>query len=180
MPRRFFRRVSNNYLQKQEKPWYLRPFSSVMAHPTFFSVSRRSICGALWAGLFVALIPMPAQTVAAALLALLLRVNLPVAVVAVWVTNPITMLPIFYFEYGLGCLILDLPMQAFDINLSWDWLAEELQGKWKPLLLGSFITATVTASLAYVAVSVTWRWLVTLRYRKRRQAGLTARRDQSL
>jgi len=180
MPRRFFRQVSDNYRRKGEQPWYLRPFKAALAHPTFFSVSRRSVCGALWVGLFIGLLPLPGQTVIAPLIALLLRVNLPVAIVVVWITNPLTMLPIFYFEYRLGCLILDLPIQPFYINLSWDWLAQELQDKWQPLLLGSFITATVTASIAYVTVSVVWRTLVTIRYRKRRRSGVGARENQSL
>jgi uncharacterized protein (DUF2062 family) len=180
MLRHFFRQVSNNYRQKGEQPWYLRPFKALLAHPTFFSVSRRSVCGALWVGLFIGLLPLPGQTIIAPLVALLLRVNLPVAIVAVWITNPLTMLPIFYSEYRLGCLILDLPIQPFDINLSWDWLAQELTDKWRPLLLGSFITATLTASIAYVAVSVLWRTLVTIRYRRRRTPTAGARRDQSL
>ena len=182
MPRRFFRQVSDNYRPKGEQPWYLRPFQALLAHPTFFSVSRRSVCGALWVGLFIGLLPLPGQTIIAPLLALLLRVNLPVAIVSVWVTNPLTMLPIFYFEYQLGCLILDLPLQVqpLDINLSWDWLARELQDKWRPLLLGSFITATLTASIAYVTVSVVWRTLVTIRYRKRRASSPRALRDQPL
>ena len=180
MPRRFFRQVSDNYRQKGERPWYLRPFRALLAHPTFFSVSRRSVCGALWVGLFIGLLPLPGQTIIAPLVALLLRVNLPVAIVSVWITNPLTMLPVFYFEYRLGCLILDLPIQPFDIKLSWEWLAQELQDKWRPLLLGSFITATVTASTAYVTVSVVWRTLVTIRYRKRRGSAPPPRRNQPL
>lgn len=179
MPRRFFRRVSAGYLRKEPRPWFLRPFRSLLAHPTFFSVSRRSVSGALWIGLLIALLPLPGQTVIAPLIAILLRVNLPIATVSVWLTNPLTMLPIFYFEYRLGCLILDIPVQSFHIDLSLDWLAQELQGRWKPLLLGSFITATVTASLAYVTISMIWRVAVTTRYRSRRPGGLTARRDES-
>lgn len=146
----------------------LRPFKAMLAHPTFFSVSRRSIAGAAWAGLFIALLPLPGQTVIAALVALVLRVNLPIAVLSVWLTNPLTMLPIFYWEYRLGSLILELPLKPFSIELSWAWLAAELQDMWRPLLLGAFITATVVASTAYVLINLTWRLVVTARYRRRR------------
>ncbi len=166
MPRRFFRRVSSGYLRK-ERAWYLRPFDVLLAHPTFLSVSRRSIAGAIWVGLFIALLPLPGQTVIALLTALLLRVNVPVAAATTWVTNPVTMVPVFYWEYGLGRLLLDLPPGNFTIELSWDWVTSGFLTIWKPLLLGCFISATVIASIGYVAVSVTWRIIIAARYRTR-------------
>ena len=146
----------------------MRPFEAVLRHPVFFSVSRRSVAGAIWLGLFIALLPVPGQTILAILLALLLRVNLPIAAIMVWITNPVTMVPVFYFEYRIGAMLLSVPMQDIAIEPSWQWLREGFQLIWKPLLLGSFITATIIASLAYVIVSVTWRLIVTIRYRRRR------------
>ena len=166
MPRRFFRRVSSGYLRK-EHPWYLKPFDIAQAHPTFFSVSRRSIAGAVWAGLFVAMLPLPGQTVIGILVALLLRVNLPVAAITTWATNPLTMVPVFYWEYILGTLILDVPPQGFSIELSWEWATNGFLKIWKPLMLGSFITAAVASSIGYLVISITWRLLVSARYRSR-------------
>jgi len=169
MPRKFFRRVSAGYLPKgQERPWYLRPFGVLLDHPVLFAINRRSVAGAVWVGLLVGLLPLPAQTLIALLLAMVLRVNLPIAALMVWVTNPISMVPIFYTEYRLGTLILNTPLKNFDIDLSWDWLTNEAVAFWKPLLLGSFIMAAIIASLGYVAISVTWRLIVAYRYKKRR------------
>ena len=139
----------------------------MLAHPTFFSVSRRSVAGAIWIGVFIALIPLPGQTLIALLAAMALRVNLPVAGITTWITNPITMVPFFYWEYGLGTLILDLPIEDFDIDLSLHWVTSGFLNIWKPLLLGSFISATIVASLTYVVVSVTWRLIVAYRYKRR-------------
>lgn len=166
MPRKFFRRVSGSYLRK-ERAWYLRPFDVLLAHPTFLSVSRRSVAGAVWVGLFIALLPLPGQTVIALLAALVLRVNVPIAAVTTWVTNPLTMFPVFYWEYSLGRLILDIPPSNFAIDLSWNWLSTGFLANWKPLLLGCFISATIVASISYVAVSVTWRLIIAARYRTR-------------
>ena len=166
MPRRFFRRVSGGYLRK-ERPWYLHPFATLLGHPTFLSVSRRSVAGAIWIGLFIALLPIPGQTVIALLAALLLRVNVPIAAITTWVVNPITMGPIFYWEYTLGRMILDLPQRSFEISLSWDWVTSGFVAIWKPLLLGCFISATIVASIGYLTVSVTWRLIVAARYRNR-------------
>ncbi|MFW2404256.1 MAG: DUF2062 domain-containing protein [Gammaproteobacteria bacterium] len=166
MPRRFFRRVSRSYLRK-EPPAYLRPFNALLRHPTFLSVSRRSIAGAIWIGLFVALLPLPGQTVLGILLALLLRVNVPIAAVTTWITNPVTMGPIFYSTYSLGRLILDIPPQPFQIELSWDWVSSNFFAIGKPLMLGSFIAATLVASTGYVMVSVLWRLMVAARFKRR-------------
>jgi len=170
MPRRFFRRVSGHYLRK-ERPWYLRPFDALFAHPTFLSVSRRSIAGAVWVGLFIGLLPLPGQTIMAVLTALLLRVNVPVAAITPLITNPLTMGPIFYWEYNLGRLILDIPPRHFAIDLSWDWVTSGFLAVWKPLLLGSFISATIVASISYVSVSVAWRLIIAARYRSRHIRG---------
>jgi uncharacterized protein (DUF2062 family) len=171
MPRRLFRRVSGGYL-RNEHPWVLHPFRTMISHPTFFAVSRRSVAGAIWIGVFVALLPVPGQTVIALLVALLLRVNLPIAAIATWITNPLTIVPFFYWEYRLGSLILDVPVGQFEIELSWEWVTTGFLVVWKPLLLGSFISATIVASLTYVAISVAWRWFVAYRYRRRHINGL--------
>ncbi len=168
MPRRFFTKVSSGYLQK-EQPWYLRPFRAILAHPTFFAVNRRSIAGGLWLGVLIGLIPLPAQTLIALIIAVLIRVNLPVAALSVWVTNPLTLFPIYLFEYRLGTLILDVPPKPFSIELSWSWLVTELAAYWKPLMLGSVITATVVASLCYLTVSLTWRTIISYRFKRRHQ-----------
>ena len=53
-------------------------------------------------GLFIAFMPIPGHMIVAIMAALLLRVNIPVAAMAVWVTNPLTVVPIFYLAYRLG------------------------------------------------------------------------------
>jgi len=166
MPRRFFRRVSNGYL-RNDRPWYLKPFDALTSHPTYFAPTRRGIAGAIWVGVFVALLPIPGQTLVALLAALALRVNLPLAAIATWVTNPITIVPIFYWEYSLGTVILQLPPQPFDIELSWNWVTDGFIGIWKPLMLGSFLTATLVSSMVYIGISVTWRWMVAYRFKRR-------------
>ena len=170
MPRRFFRRVSNGYL-RNERPWYLKPFHALTTHPTYFAVTRRSVAGAIWAGVFIALLPIPGQTIVALFAALPLRVNLPIAVITTWITNPISIGLIFYGEYTLGRIILQMPPQPFDIDLSWDWVTSGFIDMWKPLMLGSFITATLVSSLVYVGVSVAWRWTVAYRFKRRHSIG---------
>ncbi len=60
---------------------------------------RRAIKGGLVLGVFVALTPtIPFQMLLAALGALPWKLNLAVALVACWITNPITLVPIYLFS----------------------------------------------------------------------------------
>jgi hypothetical protein len=51
---------------------------------------RHTVGGGLGVGLFFAMMPMPLQMLAAALVAMRLRVNIPSAMLACWVSNPFT------------------------------------------------------------------------------------------
>jgi uncharacterized protein (DUF2062 family) len=67
-------------------------------------------------GLFCAFLPLPFQMVIAASLAVLSRCNVPIAVVLVWVSNPITMTPMLFFSYQLGAWLLDRRIEVATIR----------------------------------------------------------------
>lgn len=167
MPRQFFTRISRQFREKPEHPWYLKPFEYLLTHPIYFSTSRRGIGGGLWIGLFIGLLPLPAHTFIAILGALLLRVNVPVAAVTTWITNPVTVVPIFYFNYKLGALLLNIPVEVIPDDISLDWVMEEIEQRWKPLVYGSLVMAVSVASVVYLMTSVAWHLLTMRRYRSR-------------
>ena len=167
MPRRFFKRITARFQKDKHQHWIIRPLDFVLAHPVYFSPTRRSVGGGLWIGLFLGLLPIPAQTVLAVLGAVWLRVNVPIAAVAVWVSNPLTFVPIFYLAYKIGAVLLDIPPESFPTELSWAWLSEEMALRWKPLALGSFIMAMSVSSTVYLVVSAVWHISTNRRYRNR-------------
>lgn len=167
MPRKFFTRLSTRYRKKKDHPWYLRPFEYILAHPAYFAASRRSIGGGLWVGIFIGLLPIPGQTVLAVIGSILLRVNVPVAAVTVWISNPITFVPIFYLAYRIGAILLNIPTEAFPEEMTLAWLSEEITLRWKPLALGSIIMALSVSSTVYLLVSAGWHVSTIRRYRRR-------------
>lgn len=148
---------------------HLRFFGRWLHDPNLWHLNRRSVSGAFAIGLFMAFVPIPFQMIPAAACAILFRVNLPIAVALVWITNPFTMPPVFYFTYRIGAWILDTPAQKIAFEMSWDWLASGLGRVWQPFLLGSLITAGVSAAAGYFGLRALWRWHVIRDWERRRR-----------
>lgn len=143
-------------------------FLGDMIHdPNLWHMNRHSVTKAIAIGLFWGCIPMPFQMVAAAFFAIWLNANLPISVATVWFSNPITMPPIFYFEYIVGSWVLGMPPLGFEYELSWAWLSERLYSVGVPLYLGSLICGTVAAIAGYFIISSLWRRNVRQRWAKR-------------
>jgi len=153
----------------------LRPVSHWLNDPELWHLHRRGVAGATFIGLFCAFLPVPFQMLIAAVLAVLSRCNLPIAVVLVWITNPLTMTPMFYFAYRLGAWLLDRQIEVGTIRLSWDWLGSHLGEIGWPLLFGSLVCGWVAGVSGMVVVRVLWRFHVIRRWRARR-ANRAARR----
>ncbi|MGF1527523.1 MAG: DUF2062 domain-containing protein [Candidatus Competibacterales bacterium] len=137
--------------------------------PNLWHLNRRSVSGALGVGLFNAFIPVPFQSLLAAICAVWLRVNLPLAIAAVWVTNPLTIPPMFYFTYKVGTWILGTPPQPFAFELSMEWLLNRTGQILPPLLLGSLLVGSLLGTAAFIAVRHLWRHHVLRRRARRRQ-----------
>jgi uncharacterized protein (DUF2062 family) len=101
----------------------------------------------------------------AAAAALRLRINLPVAVFTVLVTNPLTMAPIFYVNYRLGTWMLGIPTRPFEFEMSLEWLLRETGAIWLPLLVGCLTIGISVGVTVYAVVNLSWRFYV---IRKRR------------
>ena len=101
MPRRFFRKFAVKRHQVGDS-WLLAPFQHLLHDTRLWGIRRRTAVPAFALGLFIAFMPFPGHIVMAVLVALSLRINIPVAVVASLVSNPLTMYPMFYGAYRLG------------------------------------------------------------------------------
>jgi uncharacterized protein (DUF2062 family) len=168
MPKRTIKRfMPDPHAIREHK--YLRFLGKLLHDPNILHLNRRSVSGAFSVGLFMALMPIPFQMVLAAIGAIVVRVNLPISVTLVWITNPLTIPPMFYFSYKVGTWILGLPTRAFEFQLSIEWLMAQWDAIWQPLLLGSFVCGTLAAAVSNVAIRILWRVQVGRNWRRRRQ-----------
>jgi uncharacterized protein (DUF2062 family) len=168
MPRRFFRKfaLKRDWLERQ---WYLAPFSHLLHDPRLWGITRRSAVPAVALGLFISYLPLPGHMLVAALLALALRVNIPIAAIATLVTNPLTVGPMYFFAFQLGEWLLGVEPRPFAFELSMAWMMDGFVYIWQPLLLGCVLLGALLSISGYVALDLLWRASVSTYLEKRRR-----------
>ncbi len=167
MPRQFFKKFSPSAdtIKEQKCLGFL---GKHLHSPMLWHLNRRSVSMAFAVGLFMMWIPFPPQMLFAALLAILLCANLPISVALVWITNPITIPPMFYFAYKVGALILGHQPVPMKFELTWEWLTTSLALSWQPFLLGLFIVAVISSALGYFGIQLLWRIHIMRRFNARK------------
>jgi uncharacterized protein (DUF2062 family) len=171
MPRRFFRkfRLKREHLKES---WWLSPFSHLLHDPNLWAVRRRNVVPAFAMGLFISYLPWPGHTLTGIIAAIVLRINVPVTAVTTWVSNPLTMGPMYYAGFELGRVLLGHPPQPFEFEMSFAWLADRFATIWLPLLVGCLILGTVLAVIGYIGLDLVWRasiWDYLARRKRRRR-----------
>ena len=166
--RRLLRKVIPGTHEFRRHTFLGRVFGRLLHHPDLWHLGRSSVARAVSVGLFMAWAPVPFQMVLAAGAAILMRCNIAIAVALVWVSNPITVAPLFYAAHELGARLLDRPPGDFRIELSLRWLFEELVKVWEPLLLGCFVLGVASAVLGQVLIRLAWRAHTMVSWRERR------------
>lgn len=177
MPRKFFRKYLPGS-DEMRNHRVLSRFGTWLHHPNLWHLNRDSVAGGAAIGLFAGLLPAPLQMLSAALLAILFRRNLPVAVLATLYTNPVTFVPLYLLAYALGSLLLGAGGAAPVAPFEMDWmnfldsmarLLEWTVSLGPRLVVGVAALGLTFAALGYVAVQLGWRAYVVLAWRARRR-----------
>jgi hypothetical protein len=145
----------------------LRCFGSLIHRPYLWMFNRRTVAMAFAIGLFIAFVPLPGQMVMAAAGAVWFHGNLPVSVGLVWLTNPVTMPPIFYATYKLGAWILQIPATPFHFEADISWFIDGFATILPPFLLGCLVCGVAFSVLGYLFIRIVWRWRIVNRWRAR-------------
>ena len=178
MPRKFFRK----YLPDSEAiraNRYLAWLGTWLHHPNLWHLNRNSVAGGVAIGMFAGLVPGPLQMLTAALIAVPLKKNLPVALATTLYTNPFTIAPLYLVAYGYGRLLLGADHHPAEVApFEWDWAhwfySAQAMAHWaialgKPLAVGLVALALTLAAAGYFAVQLAWRAYVVFAWRARRR-----------
>lgn len=187
MPRKFFRRFLPSH-ESVRNHRFISRFGPWLQHAGLWYLNRRTVAGGVAAGLFAGLVPgsNPVQFAAGALLAILFRVNLPIAVAVTLYSNPFTVVPLYYVAFRLGQLVLMQPdepvpqMHGLLDGRPWqEWLPVLLD--WaahvgKPLLAGLPLLALLLALTGYAIVNWGWQAHVGCSWHRRKRRRRASRR----
>lgn len=128
---------------------------SLFKRPEVWQWRKHTVARALLIGLFVALLPLPFQMIVAALASVYLSAYLPLAVILVWISNPVTFLPLTWLCLSVGCSLLQIDMVILaEIRNGQYW--HLMQTYWLALLVGCLVTGL---SLGLIGYHLThWCW----------------------
>jgi len=136
--------------------------------PNLWHLNRRSVANAFACGMFAMYTPpLPWQMIIAAILAIFFNANLPISVALVWITNPITWIPMYYFAYWVGALLMGKEIFAFS-TFSHLFSFETAWELGAPLLLGCGVLMAAGAVVGYFGVHTLWRRHVLKRWEERK------------
>ena len=177
MPRKFIRRYLPDGDSVRANRW-LAWLGSWLDHPNLWHLNRHSVAGGVAIGMFAGLVPGPLQMLTAALIAVPLKRNLPVALLTTLYTNPFTIVPLYLVAIAYGRFLLGAGNQPVSVEpYAWDWAhwIDSLAGlaRWslslgKPLAIGLPALALTLAAAGYFAVQLAWRVYIGLAWRARR------------
>jgi uncharacterized protein (DUF2062 family) len=176
MPRKFFRKhLPDGDAIRANR--YLAWLGTRLHHPNLWHLNRHSVAGGFAIGMFAGLVPGPLQMLTAALLAVPLRKNLPVALLTTLYTNPFTIVPLYLLAIAYGRLLLGAGQPPVVVEpYAWDWahaidsligLAHWTLSLGRPLAVGLAALALTLACAGYFAVHIAWRAYVVLAWRRR-------------
>lgn len=159
MPRKTIRRFIpdiKSIMDQRSLKW----FGSLSLDPNLLHLNRHSVSLAVFIGIFCAFIPLPIQTLLAIAMSFWLGANLPLSMTIIWMSNPVTIPPMFYLTHKLGSYILDTETSGFTIELSWQWFSQLGTDILVPLFLGSLICGATLGMIGYFFILSLWRWRV--------------------
>lgn len=173
MPKQFIRRHMPKHEHIVNLPGMHR-LGDRITEPNLWHINRRSISGAVFWGILCAWIPFPSQMLIAAACAIVFRVNLPLSIALTWITNPFTLIPIFYSSYCLGSVIFGIPLldisqiKIIVVHLTTSMFGETTKSlssygfvfDFRALFVGLVVEALIIATIAKFLVQWLWRWHV--------------------
>jgi len=156
LPRKHLKRVLPTH-EKIKAQKFLKIFGNFLYKKEIWSLSRKKVVTGVLIGVFVACLPMPFQMVPACLFAIILNANLPISFLLIFISNPITMPAIFYFEYEIGNLILK-PENIIEFNF--DSMYDNFDQIAISLWTGAIVVGVFASIISAIVVNFLWIYTV--------------------
>ena len=156
-----------------ERNRLLRPVAHRILAPALWRFTRRSVPRGVALGVFCGVVFPFAHMALAAVLALPARANVPTAVGATLVNNPVTFVPLMAAAYQVGRSALrlgrDVPGHplAAHVHGNEGWLHWIVAQGGPATITGLLILAVALSALGYAAASLGWRWRTMRKWRNR-------------
>ncbi|MBT67970.1 MAG: hypothetical protein CMO25_01035 [Thiotrichales bacterium] len=128
-----------------------------LSDPELWKWNKKTIAKAFAIGLFCAFLPIPAHTLLGAVLAVIFSANILLSMLMVWVNNPITMVPIYYFTYKLGASIMGIEMDL-NFEFSFSYLMNNFGSATLAMWVGGIITSIISAIIGYFAIITIYKY----------------------
>jgi uncharacterized protein (DUF2062 family) len=155
-----------------ERRWYLRPFTTLVVDRGCWCFNRTRVINAFSLGLLIAFVPptplLPLHLTLCVVLGMLFRLNLPVLIATVFVSNPLTWFPQIAGSLWVGAKLMGVNLMPVLHDLSHRSFRAELRELWAPLLLGALVLGVCAAGAGYVLAQALWRGRVLYRLHRRR------------
>ncbi len=158
MKRRYLRMVRKAYRYLRHPHIRKRPWLVALTKPLFerdlWHPCRNTVASALSIGLFCAMLPIPFQTLIAALGSMRAKANIPVAMAACWISNPFTHPPLIALQINFGHWIrehINMPL-PFDKSTHISFLGINIEGSPADFTVGFLATGVILSILAYPIV----------------------------
>lgn len=156
MPKKFFKRYLPD-AQRIKELKVLDFLGDKLHRPNLWHLNRRSVSRAFAIGLWAMFTPpLPVQQILAAIFAVHFNANLPISVALVWITNPVTWGPMYYFAYRVGTLSMGQAAFTFD-EFSELLTVDKALELGAPFLVGCLILMHLGAVLGYFGIQYIWR-----------------------
>ena len=153
------------------RSFLFRMFGRHILAKDLWRLDSRSLAGGISLGLFIAFTPtIPFQMTLVCLGALYFRVNLPAALLACWVTNPLTAIPIYVTAWRIGQWVTHI------VPLVDEYLTTYADGRRARMVISSFhlwtgslLMATTTAFVSNLLLKWLWKETQVVRRAKSRR-----------
>src|SRR5260370_16731587 len=140
--------------QALEKRWYRKRCAAGVVGRGCWAFKRTRVINAFSLGLLIAFVPptplLPVHLTLCLVLGIIFRLNLPVLLATVFISNPLTWFPQVAGSIWLGAKLMGMNLMPTFHDMSHRNFRAQIHQLWEPLLLGALVLGVCAAAVGYL------------------------------